>query len=107
MSLFDFWKLILNHDWTAWASDDGRCWRNAQQQRKELEKIVETSDEHAQLWVLALALFDTYSNPVPEDAEPTMLSFLWSRGIGYYDCFMPTPSHEVIEARWERLGFGF
>mgnify|MGYP003677712168 CR=1 FL=1 len=44
---------------------------------------------------------------VPDDAEPNVLKFLWSRGIGYRDCFMPKPSHEVIEARWERLGFGF
>lgn len=107
MNLSDFSTLILNHDWTAWASDDGRCWRNERQQRKELVKIAETSDEHARLWSLALELFDTYSNPVPDDAEPNFLKFIWSRGIGYRDCFMPTPSHEVIEARWERLGFGF
>ena len=104
MSLFEFWTLIHRHDWTAWASDDGDCWWNAQQQRKELERIAETSDEHARLWSLALELFDTYSNPVPEDAEPNILKFLWSRGLGYRDCFMPLPSQEVIEARWEKLG---
>ena len=84
MSLFDFLNLIFYHDWSAWASDDGRVWFREQDARKELERIAETSDEHARLWSLALGAFDYTSDRTGEEEGHTKLAaFLSTQNLGY------------------------
>jgi hypothetical protein len=60
-SLFDFYRMLGNHDWTHMMSDDPRVERRGAESLSNLRRIAKESEEHKKL-------FDEYE------------AYAWGRG---------------------------